>query len=66
MAVVDDQIAGGRRAVEWQEAAIAQGFPMDYVFVGSATDVSQMVANAVQVDLAHALLQAMVGKAGAC
>lgn len=47
------------RQVEWQELATLQGFPNDYVFIGSPTRVSKMVAQAVQVDTARAILQAL-------
>lgn len=53
-----------RRQIEWQEAATAQGFPEDYLFVGSQTDVSQMVANAVQIDMARAILISICEDAG--
>ncbi len=63
-AVVDPALPSGKRQIEWQEAAIAQGFPEDYVFVGNQTAVNQMVANAVQVDTARAILTAICSKAG--
>lgn len=52
----DPEIAGARRQIEWQEWAAAQGFPDDYVFVGSQTDTMQMVGRAVQIDLGRAIL----------
>jgi site-specific DNA-cytosine methylase len=48
------------RQMEWQEAAIAQGFPEDYVFVGSRTSVSKLVANAIQIDTGRAILEGIV------
>jgi site-specific DNA-cytosine methylase len=52
--------AGRRRQPEWTEAARAQGFPDDYVFVGNQTEAAQMVANAVQIDTGRAILRAIV------
>lgn len=49
-----------RRQIEWTEAALAQGFPEDYVFVGNQSEVSQMVANAIQIDTGRAILEAIV------
>lgn len=63
-AIIDPSVPGGRRQVEWQEAAGAQGFPADYVFVGNQTDASQMVANAVHVPTARAILEGIVREAG--
>ena len=48
------------RQLEWQELATLQGFPPDYVFVGSPTRVFKMVAQAIQVDTGRAILRAMV------
>lgn len=64
MAVVDERLPGGKRAVEWQEAARAQGFPDDYVFVGNQTETNQMIANAIQIDTGRAILEAICRKAG--
>jgi site-specific DNA-cytosine methylase len=58
--VVDPDIAGGKRQMEWQEMSDLQGFPTDYVFYGSPTDVSKMVGRAVQIDTARAILQGIV------
>ncbi len=54
-----DESGTYRRQVEWTEAALAQGFPEDYVFVGNQSDVSQMVANAIQIDTGRAILKAI-------
>lgn len=59
LVIVDDRIPGGTRQLEWQEAAVLQGFPDDYLFYGSPTDVSAMIGRAVQIDTARAILQAM-------
>lgn len=60
MVVVDPRLPGGKRQMEWQEAASLQGFPPDYVFVGSPTDVCLMVAVAIQIDVGRAILAAIV------
>lgn len=52
--------ADAPRFLEWQELARLQGFPDDYVFVGSLTRTCKMVAQAIQVDLGHAILSAIV------
>ncbi len=50
----------GWRQPEWQELAVLQGFPEDYVFVGPPTRVAKMVGQAVQIDTARAILEALV------
>lgn len=60
MVVVDSPRPGANRQIEWQEQAALQGFPQDYLFYGSAGDVSQMIANAVQIDTARAILEATI------
>jgi site-specific DNA-cytosine methylase len=60
MAVVDSGLPGGKRQMEWQEAARLQGFPEDFVFVGSPGRVGKMIGQAVQIDTARAILEAMV------
>ena len=58
--IVDDSIPGGRRQIEWQEAASLQGFPEDYVFYGSPSDAWKMIAQAIQIDTGRAILKAIV------
>lgn len=60
--VVDD-VPGGLRQLEWQEAAALQGYPDDYLFYGSPTSVCQMIANSVQIDTCWAILQAICEQA---
>lgn len=48
------------RQLEWQELAALQGFPTDYVFIGSPSRVTKMIAQAVQIDTARAILEALV------
>lgn len=63
MAVIDPSLAGqGMRQLEWQEMAAAQGFPQDYVFWGSPTDVAIMIGRAVQIDTGRAILKSIVAK----
>ena len=57
--VVDPTLPGGRREFTWRESARLQGFPADYVFVGSLTNVRTMIGNAVQIDTARAILEAI-------
>jgi len=58
--IADDRLPGGMRQIEWQEAAALQGFPADYLFYGSPTDVWYMVGRAVQIDTARAILRGIV------
>lgn len=60
LVILDEAIAGGRRQIEWQEAAQLQGFPADYVFYGSPTDVWKMVGDAIQIDTGRAILDAII------
>lgn len=68
LAVVDpslpsgDPAAVGKRQMEWQEAATLQGFPDDYLFWGSPTDVGIMVGRAIQIDTGRAILRAIVNE----
>ena len=65
LVIVDPAIPGGRRQIEWQEAAGLQGFPADYVFYGSPTDVSLMVGQAVQIDTARTIIEDICADAAA-
>lgn len=58
--VVAPELVSGQRQWEWQELAALQGFPADYVFVGSPTDVARMIGQALQIDLARAILGGIV------
>ncbi len=60
VAVIDDRLPGGKRQVEWQEAARLQGFPEDYLFYGPPSDVWTMIGRAVQIDTCRAILEAIV------
>jgi site-specific DNA-cytosine methylase len=59
LAVIDPRLPGGKRQMEWQEAARLQGFPEDYLFYGSPTDVFLQVGRAIQIDLGRAILGAI-------
>lgn len=48
------------RQLEWQELASLQGFPDDYLFLGSPSNVTKMVGQAVQIDTARAILTELV------
>jgi site-specific DNA-cytosine methylase len=48
------------RQLEWQELAALQGFPDDYIFCGSPSRVTKMIAQAVQIDTARAILSNFV------
>ena len=60
LVIIDEAIAGGKRQIEWQECAALQGFPTDYVFVGSPGTVSKLIGQAIQIDTGRAILQAIV------
>jgi site-specific DNA-cytosine methylase len=49
-----------RRILSWQEAALVQGFPRDYLFVGSMTRASEMIGRAIPIYVGHAILSACV------
>ena len=44
-------------ALTTQERALIQTFPVDYKWVGSKTDIEQMIGNAVPVNLAKYVAQ---------
>lgn len=56
LGLMDDRVPGGVRQMEWQEGAALQGYPDDYLFWGSPTDVSVMVARSIQIDTGRAIL----------
>lgn len=64
IAIVDDSLPGGMRNIEWQESAVLQGFPEDYLFYGSPSDVMKQIGQAVQIDTGRAILRAMCRAAG--
>ena len=60
--VIDDTIKvnGGARQLEWQEGAALQGFPQDYIFYGSPSDVGAQIGRAIQIDTGRVILQGIV------
>jgi site-specific DNA-cytosine methylase len=62
MVLVDPSVPGGMRNFEWQELALLQGFPTDYLFYGAPTDVVKQVGRAIQIDLGHAIINKMCHK----
>lgn len=50
----------GPRQLEWQEAAVLQGFPTDTLFIGSPSDCWKMIGQAIQIDTGRAILEAIV------
>lgn len=59
LAICDSRLPGGKRQLEWQEAARLQGFPDDYLFYGSPTDVWTQIGRAIQIDLGREILRAI-------
>jgi site-specific DNA-cytosine methylase len=57
--VLDPTLPGGRRELEFAEAARLQGFPDNYVFCGALTSAWRQVADAIQIDLGRAICQAI-------
>ena len=47
------------RPITHREAARIQGFPDDFVFVGSKIEVAKQIGNAVPVDMARAIARAV-------
>ena len=61
--IMDPRLPGGKRQLEWQEAALLQGFPDDYLFYGSPSRVHKMIGQAIQIDLGRAILEAICREA---
>lgn len=51
------------RVLEWQEAALLQGFPTDYVFAASWSRTWKLVAQAIPIQVGRAILQSIVSNA---
>jgi site-specific DNA-cytosine methylase len=60
--ILDPHMPGGMRQIEWQEAARLQGFPEDFLFYGSPTDVWTQIGRAVQIEMARVILEAIVAE----
>lgn len=52
------------RAITHLEAALLQGFPLDYRWAGSKSSIARQIGNAVPVELAHALALHIADAAG--
>lgn len=52
------------RQLEWQESAKLQGFPENYLFIGSLSRVMKQIGQAVQIDTARAILKSLCIAAG--
>ncbi len=50
----------GWRNIDWQEAALLQGFPVDYLFVANPGRCCKMIAQAIQVDTGRAILWSLL------
>ncbi len=50
---------GDLRSLSWQEAAALQGFPEDYRFAGSYGRAWKMVAQAIPIQVGHAILKSI-------
>ena len=52
------------RAITHLEAALLQGFPRDYLWVGSKTSIARQIGNAVPIPLGRAIGQVLAEAAG--
>ncbi len=59
--IVDE--AGLVRVMEWQEAALLQGFPTDFVFAASWSKTWKMVAQAIPIQVGKCILRGVVAEA---
>ena len=50
------------RVLEWQEVALLQGFPLDYVFAASWSRTWKLVAQAIPICVGRAILQSIVSQ----
>lgn len=53
------------RVLEWQEAALLQGFPADYIFAAIWSRTWKMVAQAIPIQVGKAILKAICAAAAA-
>lgn len=54
------------RSITHHEAARLQGFPDDYLWVGSKGDIARQIGNAVPLEMARALGRSILNAAGHC
>ena len=57
-----DLFAGKFRMLQPKELAAATGFPVDYRFLGTKTDVVRQIGNAVVVEVSKALCLSLLNK----
>ena len=57
--IVEDH-RGRRRQLSWQEAALVQGFPRDYLFAGAVGRTCEMIGQAIPVQVGRAILKAIL------
>lgn len=48
------------RPITHREAARIQGFPDDFIFIGSKTEIAKQIGNAVPVKFSHAIAEAVI------
>lgn len=56
--VVEDD-RGRRRMLSWQEAALVQGFPRDFLFVGGIIRTCEMIGQAIPIQVGRAILNSI-------
>lgn len=52
--------SGKIRDISWQEAALLQGFPRDYLFATTMTGAAQMIGRAIPIEVGRAILNEVV------
>jgi len=60
--VVEDQRAR-RRMLSWQEAALVQGFPRDFLFASGNSRAAAMIGQAIPIHVGRAILRAIIEEA---
>lgn len=56
--VIEDD-RGRRRMLSWQEAALVQGFPRDFLFVGGVNRTGEMIGQAIPIQVGRAILNSI-------
>lgn len=60
--IEDDR--GRVRRLCWREAALLQGFPTDYLFVGGLNKTEKLVGQAIPIQIGRSIFRAMTGEGG--